>query len=109
MSPMRGINYIDKDFKTYLKEPGDAIFENDVASAIAFVRRQFQHSGTQNWHRASVEWLIVHLVTEIGISPHAVRQGFNAPRLEGAYQEVLQQFVSHNYHHPIKNGRSANW
>ncbi|KAL8755943.1 MAG: hypothetical protein Q9184_004655 [Pyrenodesmia sp. 2 TL-2023] len=91
-SSMRGINYLDKNFKRHLEEPGDAIFDNDVASAIAFVRKQFEDSGTQKWHRATVEWLLVHLLTEIGITPHGDRQGYNAPTLEGSYQALLQQF-----------------
>ena len=28
-----------RNFKRHLEEPRDAIFENDVASAVAFVRR----------------------------------------------------------------------
>lgn len=91
---MRGVNYLDRHFKRHLSESGDAIFDNDVASAIAFVRRQFTESGTQTWHRPSVEWLLVHLITEIGATPHIDRQGCNAPTIEGAYQEVIQQFVS---------------
>ncbi|KAL8969571.1 MAG: hypothetical protein Q9197_004268 [Variospora fuerteventurae] len=63
---MRGVNYLDRDFKRHLDEPGDAIFDNDIASAIAFVRQQFKDTGTQHWHRATAEWLLVHLVTEIG-------------------------------------------
>lgn len=93
---MRGVNYLDRHFKRHLSEPGGAIFDNDVASAIAFVRRQFTESGTRTWHRPSVEWLLVHLVTEIGATPHSDRQGCNAPTIEGAYQEVIQQFVSLN-------------
>ena len=93
MSSMRGVNYIDRNLKRHLEEPHDAILDNDVASAIAFVRQEFLDSGTQDWHQVTVEWLIVHLMTEIGITPHVYRQGCNAPDLEAAYQEAIQQFV----------------
>ena len=93
---MRGVNYLDRNFQRHLKEPRDAIFDNDVASVVAFVRQQFEHSGTQDWHRVTVEWLVVHLMTEVGVTPHADRQGCNAPTLQIAYQEVIQQFVSGN-------------
>lgn len=93
ISPMRGVNYLDRNFRRHMEEPRDAIFENDVASAIAFVRRQFRGSGTQKWHQVTVEWLLIHLMTEIGITPHADHQGYNAPTLEGAYEECIQQFV----------------
>ena len=95
---MRGVNYLDRHLQRHLEEPRDAIFDNDVASAVAFVRRQFEHSGTRNWHRVNVEWLLVHLITEVGVTPHADRQGFNAPTLQIAYQEVIQQFVSGDLH-----------
>lgn len=94
LSPMRGVNYIDRHLQRHLEEPRDAIFDNDVASAIAFIRQQFAESGTNSWHRVTVEWLVIHLVTEIGITPHVDRQGCNAPDLTGAYQELIQQFVS---------------
>ena len=93
MSPMHGVNYLDRNFKRHLDEPRDAIFENDVASAVAFVRRQFRASGTQKWHRITVEWLIIHLMTEIGVTPHADHQGFNAPTIERAFEECIRQFV----------------
>ncbi|KAL8921381.1 MAG: hypothetical protein Q9172_004045 [Xanthocarpia lactea] len=92
LSPMRGVNYLDRNFAKHLKEPGDAIFDNDVASSIALVRKQFLDSGTQLWHRPNVEWLLVHLMTEVGVTPHVDRQGCNAPTVEGAYQEVIQEF-----------------
>lgn len=92
LSPMRGVNYLDKNFKRHLSEPGNAIFENDVASVVAFVRQQFQDTGTQHWYRASVEWLLVHLITELGVTPHPDRQGYNAPSLDRAYKTILQQF-----------------
>ncbi|KAL8827563.1 MAG: hypothetical protein Q9170_006968 [Blastenia crenularia] len=105
LSPMRGVNYLDRNFKRHLEEPGNAIFDNDVASAIAFVRRQFEDTGTQKWHRATVEWLVVHLLTEIGTTPHIWRQGCNAPSLEGAYQAVLQQFKRRRDEHFNKKDR----
>ncbi|KAL8925523.1 MAG: hypothetical protein Q9208_003414 [Pyrenodesmia sp. 3 TL-2023] len=105
-SSMRGVNYLDKNFKRHLEEPGDAIFDNDVASAIAFVRKQFEDTGTQKWHRATVEWLLVHLLTEIGITPHEDRQGYNAPTLEGSYQAILQQFRRRRDEHFNSKNRS---
>ena len=90
---MRGVNYIDRNLQRHLQEPRDAIFDNDVASAIAFVRQEFAHTGTQNWHRVTVEWLVVHLMTEIGATPLIDRQGCNAPYLIGAYQELIQEYV----------------
>lgn len=42
----------------------------------------------------------VYLITEIGVTPHNIRQGFNAPSLEHAYQSVIQDLVSIFYFQP---------
>ena len=79
-----------------MDEPPGAIFENDVASAVAFIRREFEEKGTLDWQQPTVEWLTVHLITELGVTPHVDRQGMNAPTLEGAYQRIIQTLVSHD-------------
>lgn len=58
---MVGVNYLDKSFATYLKDPVDAIFENDDASAIAHVFQAFAKQGTSTWHRRTVEWFLVRI------------------------------------------------
>ena len=90
LSPMAGINYLDKNFSTYLAEPVDAMFDNDDASAIGHAFQAFAESGTSTWHRRTVEWFLIYLVTEVGITPHPMRQGFNAPTLESVYSSVIQ-------------------
>ena len=90
---MAGVNYIDKHFSRHLEDPISAILENDDASAIAFALNEFKGHGTMNWHRRSVEWLVVYLLTEIGVTPHCDRQGYNAPSPDAAYQEVIQSLV----------------
>ena len=95
---MRGVNYLDRHLQRHMDEPPGAIFENDVASAVAFVRREFEGKGTLAWQKPTVEWLTVHLITELGVTPHVDRQGMNAPTLEGAYQRVIQTLVSHGCH-----------
>ncbi|KAL8658515.1 MAG: hypothetical protein Q9202_007534 [Teloschistes flavicans] len=97
LSPMAGVNYIDRHFSRHLEDPISAIFENDDASAIAFALNEFKGQGTKNWHRRSVEWLVVYLLTEIGVTPHPDRQGYNAPSLDAAYQEVVQSLKRRRY------------
>ena len=98
LSPMRGVNYLDRHLQRHMDEPPGAIFKNDVASAVAFVRREFEDKGTLDWQKPTVEWLTVHLITELGITPHVDRQGMNAPTLEGAYQRIIQTLVSQSRH-----------
>lgn len=90
LSPMAGVNYLDKNFGRHLSEPTDAMFDNDDASAVGHVFQAFAAKGTSTWHRKSVEWFLVYLLTEIGVTPHSIRQGFNAPSLENAYSTVIQ-------------------
>ncbi|KAL8775806.1 MAG: hypothetical protein Q9194_003623 [Teloschistes cf. exilis] len=97
LSPMAGVNYIDRHFSRHLEDPISAIYENDDASAIAFALNEFKGQGTKNWHRRSVEWLVVYLLTEIGVTPHPDRQGYNAPSPDAAYQEVIQSLKRRRY------------
>ena len=90
LSPMAGVNYLDKNFGAYLADPIDAMFDNDDASAVGHSFQAFASSGTTTWYRKSVEWFLVYLITEIGITPHPMRQGFNAPTLDSVYSSVIQ-------------------
>jgi len=94
LSSIHGLNYLDRLFETHLKEPRDSISDNDVASATAFVSKRFEDKDTQHWPEISVEWFMMYLITEVGVTPHADRQGYNAPSLDGAYQDLIQEFVS---------------
>ncbi|MCJ1275983.1 hypothetical protein MMC21_003788 [Puttea exsequens] len=99
LSPMAGVNYLDKHFSRHLEDPISAILENDDASAVALVLKAFEGQGTKTWHRRTVEHLIVYIVTEIGVTPHPDRQGYNAPTLESAYQEAIQVLKRRRYDH----------
>ncbi|KAL8710215.1 MAG: hypothetical protein Q9220_005146 [cf. Caloplaca sp. 1 TL-2023] len=93
LSPMAGVNFLDQKLKQHLSEPASAIFENENASAPGYVFSAFADQGTATWHRRTVEWFTTYLITEVGATPHAHRQGFNAPGLELAYQAVIRDLV----------------
>ena len=97
LSPMAGINYLDKHFSRYLGEPIDAIFDNDDASAVGHVYQAFAEQGTSTWHRRTVEWFLVYLISEVGVTPHGLRQGHNAPAIETAYSSVIQDLKRRRY------------
>ena len=84
------MNYLDKNFSRHLAEPIDTIFGNDDASAVGHVYEAFAQNGTGSWHRRTVEWFLVYLLTEVGTTPHNFRQGCNAPSFESAYSSVIQ-------------------
>ncbi|KAL8945436.1 MAG: hypothetical protein Q9211_000039 [Gyalolechia sp. 1 TL-2023] len=100
MSSMAGVNFLDKKLSEHLSEPVHAIFDNENASAPGYVFSAFADQGTTTWHRRTVEWFLTYLITEVGVTPHAQRQGFNAPDLPVAYQAVIQD---------LKRRRHAPW
>ena len=91
LSPMAGVNYLDKWFAKYLREPIDSRFDNDDASAVGHCFQAFANSGTSTWHRKSVEYFLVYLLSEVLATPHAMRQGCNAPTVYSAYSSVIQE------------------
>ena len=97
LSPMNGVNYLDKNFRRHLSEPLDALFDNDDASAIGQAFQAFASNGTSTWHRRTVEWFLVYLLTEVGATPHNIRQGCNAPSFESAYSAVIQDLKRRRY------------
>ena len=96
LSPMAGVNYLDKNFHKHLSEPLDALFDSD-GSAVGHVFQAFADQGTSTWHRKTVEWFLVYLITEVGVTPHNLRQGCNAPSFESAYSSVIQDLKRRRY------------
>lgn len=97
LSPMAGVNYLDKNFRRHLAEPIDTIFDNDDASAVGHIFQAFADQGTSTWHRRNVEWFLVYMLTEVGVTPHNLRQGCNAPSFESAYSTVIQDLKRRRY------------
>ena len=100
LSPMAGVNFLDKKLSQHLSEPVNAIFDNENASAPGYVFAAFADQGTSTWHRRTVEWFLTYLITEVGVTPHPLRQGYNAPSIDTAYQSVIQD---------LKRRRHAPW
>ncbi|KAL8812163.1 MAG: hypothetical protein Q9200_001243 [Gallowayella weberi] len=97
LSSMAGVNFLDQKLSQHLSEPADAIFDNENASAPGYVFSAFADQGTSTWHRRTVEWFLTYLITEVGVTPHPQRQGFNAPDLNLAYQAVINDLKRRRY------------
>ncbi|KAI9794126.1 MAG: hypothetical protein M1833_000438 [Piccolia ochrophora] len=85
-----GVNYLDRKLSQYLQEPPECRFDNTDASALGNTWDVFSKDGTASWHRQSVEWFLVYLVTEVVATPHAISQGFNAPAPHQGYRVIVQ-------------------
>ena len=91
--PAMGVNYIDKDLKTHLKEPPEGQFDNADASVLSQVWKMFSTKGIDEWHQNTVEWFMIYLITELAATPHTLSQGYNAPSLPMAYHLIVQDLV----------------
>ena len=65
LSPMAGVNYLDKNLAQHLDDPIELIFDNDNASAVGHVFQAFAEQGTTSWHRRTVEWFLVSTETSV--------------------------------------------
>jgi hypothetical protein len=93
MSPDLGVDYLDKDLGAYLDYPSDRRLESEEASVLGFMWKRFRKSGTHTWHKPTLEWFLVYLLTELAATPHTIRQGRNTVSLISAYQQVVQDLV----------------
>jgi len=88
-----GVNFLDKNFSKYIEDPADCIFDNSDASAIGLIFELFANTGMSTWYRKNIYWFLVYLVTEIGATPHNIRQGYNAPSVMNAYRTIVHDLV----------------
>jgi len=91
-TPQPGVGYLGKDFRNWIDPSNDLLMDPD-ASAIGFASSTFLTTGTQKWHRKTVEWFLVYLVTELLATPNNHRQGNSAPTLTNGYHQVAADLV----------------
>ncbi|KEZ45401.1 hypothetical protein SAPIO_CDS1691 [Scedosporium apiospermum] len=97
MGPPCGVDYLDKDFNTYLGHSKSRREENEEASVYAFLYKRFEKSGTTDWPEKTVEWFLIYLITEIAAAPHNIRQGRSLTRLTVAYKQVVEKLKLRRY------------
>jgi len=106
MSPPNGVDYLDRDLSKHLRETEELISDNDDASVIPFLMNKFEKTGTSTWYKETVEWLLVYLATELGPTPHNIRQGHNAPSVLHTYHAVIRQLKQRRFE-PWKRNESV--
>lgn len=94
MSAAQGVDYLDTEFEHYLRISGYDRLRNSDATCIGRIFERFQRVGCHNWPSKTSEWLLVHVMTEIGTCPNPFNMGMVAPTLEEAYQAVVLDLVS---------------
>lgn len=93
MSSSRGVDFLNKYIPQYIKFLPEYITDNYDASVIGFMYKLFENTGSSSWHRRTVDWFLVYLLTEVVIVPHNIRQGRSELSLMSAYQTVVQKLV----------------
>jgi hypothetical protein len=93
MSPASGVDYINANLPQYLEMSRDSLCQEHFASATAQIYNEFSETGTKTWARKNVEWFLVYLITEVGATPHNIRQGYSAPSLMDAYDAIVHELV----------------
>ncbi|KAL1837287.1 hypothetical protein VTJ49DRAFT_4053 [Mycothermus thermophilus] len=97
MSPAAGVDYLNTNLPYYLELGQKDLAEENFASATAQIFREFAETGTDSWFRKTTEWFLVYLITEVGATPHNIRQGYSVPSLMDAYDSIVHELKERRY------------
>ncbi|EAT88315.2 hypothetical protein SNOG_04555 [Parastagonospora nodorum SN15] len=97
MSPAAGVDYLNANMQHYLHTPPEELKEDNFASCVSHIYREFSETGTDTWRRKNAEWFLVYLVTELGTTPHNIRQGYSVPSLMDAYDAIVHELKERRY------------
>ncbi|KXT17013.1 hypothetical protein AC579_7416 [Pseudocercospora musae] len=97
MSPAAGVDYLNANLPHYLEKSREDLLHDNFAKAIAEIYMEFSESGTNTWYRETVEWFLVYLITEIGTTPHNIRQGYSVPSLMDGYDAIVHELKERRY------------
>lgn len=90
MSSMKGIDHLNKELADYLEDHPEAMFLKGGGSVIGDMMHNFRNRGTRHWETASPEYFLVYLFTEIGATPHNIRDGRQSISILTAFQHAVQ-------------------
>ena len=94
MSAATGVNLLHRDFKLHLEQTLLDRLQNPDASVVGSQMRALKVHGAKDWYQLTVEYFLVHLITEIAITPHNMYSGHSAPSLLSALQSRIKDLVS---------------
>ncbi|KAH5379501.1 hypothetical protein HBI49_018820 [Parastagonospora nodorum] len=97
MSPAAGVDYLNANMQHYLHTPPEELKEDNFASCVSHIYREFSETGTDTWRRKNAEWFLVYLVTELGTTLHNIRQGYSVPSLMDAYDAIVHELKERRY------------
>ncbi|KAL8670641.1 MAG: hypothetical protein Q9168_004835 [Polycauliona sp. 1 TL-2023] len=85
MSPLAGINYLNKTNMQDLQFRTGSRAANDHASFINSFMRRYRETGTALWPIKSTEWFVLELLTQLLVTPCQSRSSKSIPGIQNAY------------------------
>lgn len=97
MSPMAGLNILNKDYRLALATPPSARLLDSDYHVLERLRARWagpsSHSmGTTQWEAKSAEWLLLNIITDL----HGTPESIAVPGVTKAYVPIVQSLVSEN-------------
>lgn len=93
MSAASGVDLLHRDFREHIQQTLEARLKDPDASVIGSQMSALQERGASEWYQHTVEYFLVFLVTEIGITPHNHLSGHSAASLLSALQSISRDLV----------------
>ncbi|KAI9664249.1 MAG: hypothetical protein M1831_002428 [Alyxoria varia] len=97
MSSAKGVDYLSRDLPDHLDEPPDDCLEDPDASVVGNLLREFESTGARDWESHTPEYFLVYLLTEIGVTPHNIKDGYNAISIFTAMQAAVQNMKQRTF------------
>ena len=93
LSPIHGINYLDKSFLQRIQSRPGTRAAMDEMSFIGQFLHKYAVSGTKAWDVQSPSWFVIELLTQILITPDHLAGGTPVPHIQSAYLPLARDLV----------------
>lgn len=93
LSPLAGINYLDKSGLQEIQLRPGTRAARDKASFIAYFMEKYTESGTADWPIKSTVWFVVELLTQLLMTPRQIYSGTPVPNIPSAYTPSVRDMV----------------
>ncbi|KAL8886076.1 MAG: hypothetical protein Q9215_006164 [Flavoplaca cf. flavocitrina] len=94
MSPLAGVNYLNKNNLQEIQSRPGTRAANDRPSFIRFFMQKYRQSGTTQWPIKSTEWFVVELLTQLLITPCHSSWSAPVPGIQNAYAPAVRELKS---------------
>lgn len=93
MSAATGIDLLHRDFRRHISQPMSFRMKDPDGTVIGSQMKALETRGVEGWYQLTVEYFLVHLVTEIGVTPHNHLSGHSASSLISALKGINRDLV----------------